>query len=127
MNELSGDELLFFNDFPTLLPLYTKLRAGILARFPDTSLKISKTQISFRGRYLYAMVSLPQRKRKNFPADYLLLSFGLGYAKASPRIWQAVEAYPGRWTHHVPLTDETDLEEELYFWIGEAYEFAQRK
>lgn len=57
----------------------------------------------------------------------LLLSFGLAYRKESPRILQAVEAYPRRWTHHVPLTDQAQLDPELLAWLEEAFAFANAK
>ena len=73
------------------------------------------------------MASLPWRKVKGWPEEYLLVSFGLAYKKKSPRIVQAVEAYPNRWTHHVLLTRPEQVDDELMDWIGEAYRFAMVK
>ena len=73
------------------------------------------------------MASLPWRKVKGRPKEYLLVSFGLAYEKKSPRIVQAVEAYPNRWTHHVLLTNPEQVDGELMDWIGEAYSFSMVK
>ena len=73
------------------------------------------------------MASLPWRKVKGWPEEYLLVSFGLAYEKKSPRIVQAVEAYPNRWTHHVLRTCPEQVDDELMDWIGEAYRFAMVK
>ena len=55
------------------------------------------------------------------------MTFGLSYRLASPRIWQAVEPYPNRWTHHMLVSDETQLDDELMGWIKEAAAFAAAK
>lgn len=124
---LTGDELLFFNAHPGLLPLYEALRGKILAAQPDASVRISKTQISFRSRYIFAMVSLPVHRRKGWPEEYLLFSFALGRRLASPRVAQAVEPYPNRWTHHVLLTEPGQLDGEWMGWVEEAWRFSMTK
>ena len=124
---LTGDELLFFNAHPGLLPLYEALRGKILAAQPDASVRISKTQISFRSRYIFAMVSLPVRRRKGWPEEYLLFSFALGRRLDSPRLAQAVEPYPNRWTHHVLLTEPGQLDGEWMGWVEEAWRFSMTK
>ena len=124
---LTGDELLFFNAHPGLLPLYEALRGKILAAQPDASIRISKTQISFRSRYIFAMVSLPVHRRKGWPEEYLLFSFALGRRLDSPRVAQAVEPYPNRWTHHVLLTEPGQLDGEWMGWVEEAWRFSMTK
>ena len=124
---LTGDELLFFNAHPGLLPLYEALRGKILAAQPDASVRISKTQISFRSRYIFAMVSLPVHRRKGWPEEYLLVSFALGRRLDSPRVAQAVEPYPNRWTHQVLLTEPGQLDGEWMGWVEEAWRFSMTK
>ena len=121
---MQPEELAFFASLPQMLPRYQTLREKLTAAYPDTQFKVTKTQISFRNRYVFAMASLPWRKVKGWPEEYLLVSFGLAYEKKSPRIVQAVEAYPNRWTHHVLLTCPEQVDDELMDWIGEAYRFA---
>ncbi|MEG0756553.1 MAG: DUF5655 domain-containing protein [Oscillospiraceae bacterium] len=69
------------------------------------------------------MVSLPRRKTEGG----IVVSFGLSYRLDSPRIAVATEPYPNRWTHHVPVTDAAQLDEELLGWLREAYDFADGK
>ena len=124
---MGEEERAFWDRMPQMLEVYQALREKVVKAYPDTQFKVSKTQISFRNRYVFAMVSLPWRKVKGWPKEYLLVSFGLAYEKKSPRIVQAVEAYPNRWTHHLLLTEPEQVDRELMDWIGEAYRFAMVK
>lgn len=124
---MTEDELLFFNRFPAAIPIYQELKERLEAAYPDLRVKVSKTQISFYNRRMFAMASPPWRWVKGWPADYLLVSFGLPYRKENPRIAQAVEPYPNRWTHHVLLLRPEDADQELAAWLDEAYRFAAAK
>ena len=55
------------------------------------------------------------------------MTFGLDHRLASPRIALAVEPYPNRWTHHLIVTDEAQIDAELMGWLRAAYAFAQSK
>ena len=68
---MSNDELLFFTSMPQMLPLYTALRDQLDQLYPDVTAKVGKTQISLRNRYVFATVSLPWRKVKGWPEEYL--------------------------------------------------------
>lgn len=124
---MNTDELMFFDKFPQMLPLYEALKEKLQTAYPDMGIKTTKTQISFRNRYVFAMVSLPWKRVKGWPESYLLVSFGLSYRIESPRIVQSVEAYPNRWTHHVIVQCEKDINEELMSWIHEAHQFSMIK
>lgn len=121
---ISNEEFLFFTQSPEILPIYEAFKKKLQCAYPEMKVKISKTQISFSNRYMFAMASLPWKKRKGWPETYLLISFGLSYQKPSPRIAQSVEAYPNRWTHHVIVECEREIDEELLAWIDEAYQFS---
>lgn len=121
------DELLFFDKMPAMLPVYARLREQLAAAYPDLGLRVGKSQISFRNRYGFAAASLPWRRVKGWPAEYLLVSFGLARRLDDPRIAQAVEPYPNRWTHHVLVQTPEEVDETLLRWIDEAYWFAQSK
>lgn len=83
------DELLFFNQYPQLQPLYEALREELLCRHPDVKVRASKTQLSFYNRHLFAMVALPLRRKKDWPKVFLQLSFGLEYRLESPTsLWR---------------------------------------
>lgn len=124
---MTTDETMFFNTMPQMLPLYEALLQKLQAAYPDMERKVSKTQISLRSRHVFAMVSLPWRRVKGWPKEYLLVSFGLSYRKESPRIAAATEPYPNRWTHHVLLQHAYEIDAELLAWLEEAYQFSLAK
>lgn len=117
------DILFFFDGKPDRLAIYQALFQRLSAAFPEASVKVQKSQISFYGRGLFAMASLPKRKKD----PGIVVSFGLGRRASSPRITAAVEPYPGRWTHHIAVIEETELDDELLSWLKEAWEFCQTK
>ncbi len=120
------DVQVFFEGRPAELAVYQALFRRLDAAFPDSRVKVQKTQISFYDRRLYAAASLP-RRRKGWPERCLLLTFGLARRVESPRIAVAVEPYPNRWTHHVTVAGEAELDGELMDWLREAHDFALLK
>lgn len=117
------DALFFFDGNPDRLALYQALFLRLDAAFPAARVKVQKSQISFYSPRLFAMVSLP--RRKGDPG--IVVSFGLGRREPSPRVGVSVEAYPGRWTHHVPVAAEGELDGELLGWLREAWDFSLTK
>lgn len=93
---MTDNEMIYFEQMPALFPLYAALRDRLDKQYANLRINVSKTQISFFNRYLFMAVSLPWRKIKNWPKEYLLISFGLSYQKISPRIARAVEASQNR-------------------------------
>ena len=89
--------------------------------------KVSKSQISFYNRHMFAMASPPGRRKKNWPKEFIMVSFGLPCQIDSPRITMSVEAYPNRWTHHVIVESVEDIDEVLLGWINKAYFFSESK
>ena len=55
------------------------------------------------------------------------MTFGLPIRLDSPRIAVAVEPYPSRWTHHVLISDEGQLDGELMGWIQSSWDFSESK
>lgn len=124
---MTDDELLFFDSMPQMLPIYEAFCRGLEQRGLAFTAKVGRTQISLRNRYVFAAVSLPWRKVKSWPEEYLLVSLGLSYHKESPRVAVATEPYPNRWTHHILLTSTREVDAELLDWAEEAYQFAMVK
>lgn len=124
---MTADELLFFDRLPRFLPVYAELKKILSARYPEMTVRVTKTQISFGSRYVFAMVSLPYRRKREWPKEYLMVSFGLPALNSSPRIAASAEACPGRWTHHVLVEGPEALDAELLGWIDEAYRFSMVK
>ena len=122
-----SDVLFFFDGKPAQLALYQALERAMEAHFPEASVKVQKSQISFYHRHLFAAASLPLRRRKEWPKESILVTFGLSRRLPSPRIAVAVEPYPNRWTHHVVVAREEEIDGELLDWLAEAYDFAAAK
>ena len=121
------DVLAFFDGRPWALPLYEALFSQMEELFPEAAVKVQKSQISFYGRHLFAAVSLPLRRKKTWPEECLVVTFGLGSRVEDPRIAVAVEPYPRRWTHHVLLSRPEEVDGQLLDWLREAYVFSQCK
>jgi hypothetical protein len=117
----------FFATIPGSLPLFETIRGAILAIDGGIKIKVQKTQITFFKKYGFAFVSHPSRKVKNRPKPYVIFTLGLGRQLDSPRVNQAVEPYPGRWTHHFVISEISQIDDELINWIKEAFVFSMHK
>lgn len=124
------DELYFFDGKPDALFLYEAFRNKVLAEkgIGDVTIRVQKTQITFSNRHVFACVSqMRVRKKKELPPVYIVVTFGLCRELESSRIAAKTEPYPNRWTHHVVIGDENDIDSELMGWIREAGQFAMNK
>ena len=90
-------------------------------------IKVSKTQISFATRTQFAWVWMPQPTDRKRPMHSLVLSFGCGRQIVHDQIVEAIEPYPGRWTHHVIIAEEADLTAAVDAWMREAYQFSKTR
>ena len=118
---------MFFDGHPEELALYEALFRRMDGAFPEGTVKVQKSQISFYGRHLFGAASIPVRRKKDWPPDCLMVTFGLEHRADSPRIAVATEPYPNRWTHHLLLTDPAEIDRQLLDWLQEAYWFAENK
>ena len=117
----------FFAQMPQAIPLYQAFAEKISAVYPDVQIKVQKSQISFTNRHPFAFIWLPVRKVKDRPDVYMIVSFGLSRRIDSPRIVEAVEPYPHRWTHHIIVQDPGEIDAELMEWIKESYNYTAQK
>lgn len=122
-----ADVFRYFEGHPEEATLYEALFARLSAVVPEASVKVQKSQISFYGRHLFAAVSLPVRRKKDWPKHCLLVTFGLAHRVEHERIAVAVGPYPRRWTHHVVVSAIEEMDQQLMSWVKEAYDFAQSK
>ena len=118
---MTGETLLFFEGMEECLPIYLRLAERIIAAYPDTKIKVQKTQISFYHGCGFGCVSRP-RKGKG-----LMVTFGLPFRLENDRLFAVSEPYPGRWTHHVMAESAEDIDGELLGWMDIAHEFAVSK
>ncbi len=121
---MQDDIWLFFEKSPKALPLYEAVADNIEHVLGTVRIKVSKTQIAFANKYQFAFVSLPVRKIKELPETCVILTFGLCRQLVHPRIWQSVEAYPNRWTHHTVISSPEQVDDEVMGWLKEAHDFA---
>ena len=128
MDTTTQDTLFFFDRHQAVYPLYECFQKKLLARLPESRIKVQKSQISYYNRHLYACISVLKVKRKaELPNDYFVLTLGLSAPLESNRVAAKSEPYPGRWTTHFVISSPSDLDEELFDWIEQAYQFAQGK
>ncbi len=124
---MNSDIVMLFEKMPGTLPIYEELERRILARFSDVTIQVKKTQVSFYNTHAFAWAWPPFRKRRGWPDVYMLVTFGLDHQMQHPRIAEAVEPYPNRWTHHVIVERAEEIDEELLGWLEESYLFSLSK
>ncbi len=102
--------------------LFEVVKKAIEAIGP-AEMRVSKSQVAWRRRINFAFVWMPEMylKRKTVP---LVLTVDLRRRDSSPRWKQVVEPYPGRFTHHMELKVEAQIDEEVKGWLREAWEKA---
>lgn len=120
---MTAEEAAFFAGHEDAWKLWLILRERLARKLAPFEIRVAKTQLSLVSGCLFACVSFPRARQ----GGVLLLSFGLPFRVESPRVWQAVEPYPNRWTHHVPLSDASELDGELTDWLASAQNFAMTK
>lgn len=120
--------LQFFDAHPDAFPLYEKFEKCVMNSVPGVRIKVQKTQISFYNRHMFSYISFARvRKKKDRPDTYIVVTFGLDHRAVSPRIDIATEPCPNRWTHHVLISDLSEIDEELMAWVAEAAQLSDRK
>ena len=122
---MTAEVLAFLGGAPGPISLFEAWEEAVLA-CGESAMKVSKTQISWGNPLQFAVLSQPRRAAQR-RTGALLATLGLGRRVEHPRILQAVEPYPGRWTHHLLLTAPEDVDGLLAAWLAEAYRFAREK
>lgn len=128
MYQAGSDELMFFDRNPAAFPLYEAFAGRLFDRFPATSMRVQRSQITFSNRHVYACVSFARVKKKaELPEPYLVITLGLSYPLDSDRVAAKTEPYPGRWTTHLVVGSVSELDDALFSWVEQAYAFAEKK
>jgi hypothetical protein len=89
--------------------------------------KVTKTQVSFGAKTKFAWVWLPQLWNKKHPENSIALTFAFDHQLTDPQIVESVEPHPGRWTHHVIIEKDADLDVKVRQWLKEAYEQQEQR
>ncbi len=125
---VNPDTPFFFRESPLSLPLYLALEERILAEYPGAHVRVQKTQIAFSNKRNFAFASLlPARRTAARPHPFLTVTVGLPCRLDSPRVDVATEPYPNRWTHHIVIGSQAEIDGELMDWIRAAAEFSAQK
>lgn len=120
--------LTFFDKRPEMYDLYESLESAITESYPSVNIKVQKTQITFSNRRVFACISFMRPlKKSELPSSYFVITLGLPYPLDSGRAAVKTEPYPGRWTIHIIISSQEELNDELYGWVRQAYEFAENK
>ena len=115
----------FFEGRAAELSVYLALEAAVRARVPGMTLRVLKSCIALDDGRPFCYVSLQRCGGRK--GAYILVIFGLEAPIADPRIAAVVEPYPNRWTHHVPVGDAAEVDDQLLAWIDWAHAFSKRK
>ena len=125
---MNTDTIIFFNKQLDALPLYEAFADAVTKLYPETEIRVQKTQISFYDVHMFACVSfLRVKKKKELPDPYLVVTLGMPYPLESPRVAVKTEPYPGRWTTHIVIGETEEIDGELLSWLKEAHDFAKNK
>ena len=128
LDDLTGEEMIYFSGDEALLPVYLKLREEILALYPECGVLVQKSQISFRMPRPFAWVwTLSGHGSRKPGSGPLFVTFASPYPVDSPLIHTRVEPYPGRWTHHVALQAPDEVSAELILLIQASFAFRNGK
>jgi hypothetical protein len=84
------------------------------------AVRVGKSQITFSRRRSFAAVWVPGRYLRGRTAP-LVLTVYLPDRDPSPRWKQVVEPARGRFTHHLELWQESDVDDEVVRWLRRAW------
>ncbi len=128
VSRVKQDTLAFFDKRRELYPLYESFESKIIKEYPVSKIKVQKTQITLSNRHIFACISFMRPlKKSELPSSYFVITLGLPYPLDSGRAAVKTEPYPGRWTTHIIISSQEELNDELYGWVRQAYEFAENK
>lgn len=86
----------------------------------EVQLRISKSQIAFARRTVFARAWMPGTYLGRGHAR-LVLTLSFHHRDASPRWKQIVEPYPGRFTHHLELFSAAQIDDQVCEWLRAAW------
>lgn len=86
--------------------------------------RVTKSQVAFWRRRPFAWVWMPEQYLRR-PCAPLVLTLARSEPSPSPRFKKVVEPAPGRFTHHLELYAESEVDEEVRRWLREAWETAE--
>ena len=94
-----------------------------VAHLGDVTMKVSKSQIAFRRKRNFAIVWVPGKYLDSRTAP-LVLTLSFPHPDGSKRWKQIFQISPKRFTHHLEIFKETDIDAEVYGWLKLAWDAA---
>lgn len=95
-----------------------------VACLDGVTVRVSKSQVAFRRRRNFALVWIPGQYLKGRSTAPLVLTLSFPQRDPSPRWKEITEIGPGRFTHHLELYGEADIDAEVCRWLQAAWEHA---
>ena len=108
----------YFEGWPESRRLFDAL-ARMIEDLGPADLRVTKSQVAFRLKHPFAWAWIPEQCLRR-PAAPLVLTLPFRSRDPSSRWKQIVEAAPGRFTHHLELHGEADLDREVRDWVRSA-------
>jgi hypothetical protein len=109
----------YFAGQPRSRELFDRLLQKAESLGPFT-LRVTKSQIAFRRRIAFAWAWIPGLYLRGNLAP-LVLTVGLRRRDASPRWKEVVQPARGRFTHHLELNSQAEIDAEVQSWLREAW------
>jgi hypothetical protein len=97
------------------LAVYRRVRVIL----PDADVRVTKSQIAFRGRRGFAWLWRPRQYIGARGAE-IVLSVALPREIRSPRWKEVVHPSPRTWMHHLELATVDEFDAEVEAWLREA-------
>lgn len=96
---------------------------GAIQALGPAQVRVTKSQVAFRRRRAFAWAWVPGMYLRGSRPP-LVLTLSLAQRSGSPRWKEIVEPAPGRFTHHLELHAESEIDDEVRGWLREAWEAA---
>ena len=85
---MNTDTIIFFNKQPDALPLYEAFADAVTKLYPETEIRVQKTQISFYDVHMFACVSFVRvKKRRSFGIHIWWSRWGCRI-RLNPPVWR---------------------------------------
>ena len=84
---------------------------------------VQQSQVAFRRNKSFAYAWMPGKYLPGRGAP-LVLTIGFRRRDMSPRWKKVVGAAPGRYTHHMEIHSQNDIDDEVCAWLKEAWKSA---
>ena len=100
--------------------IFEALREKVKA-LGEVELKVTKSQVAFQRHRAFAWAWIPGKYLRGKTAP-LVLSVALRRRDESPRWKEIVGPRPGWFMHHLELSSSNEIDEEVLYWLREAWE-----